>query len=199
MIRRIPILPTLLVLLAVAYMIRLGFWQIDRLRQKEGLLAQYAAAAANPAPVAYPLGGKAAVQASLYRRAKLDCRFREGEWESVGGRNAKGEPGYVQIAPCDTGAGATAYVQIGWSRDPAPPQWAGGMVSGFIAPYKVGGARLVADPPLAGLQANARPDPGTIANNHLAYAVQWFLFAAVALIIYALALRSRLATPRPRD
>ncbi len=28
-------------------------------------------------------------------------------------------------------------------------------------------------------------------NNHLSYAVQWFSFAATALIIYALALRRR--------
>ncbi|NBO00626.1 MAG: hypothetical protein EBV21_04095 [Betaproteobacteria bacterium] len=30
-------------------------------------------------------------------------------------------------------------------------------------------------------------------NNHLSYAVQWFLFAFVALVIYALAVRKRLA------
>jgi cytochrome oxidase assembly protein ShyY1 len=29
-------------------------------------------------------------------------------------------------------------------------------------------------------------------NNHLAYAVQWFLFAAIALIIYIIAVRRRL-------
>ena len=31
-------------------------------------------------------------------------------------------------------------------------------------------------------------------NNHLAYAVQWFLFALTALVIYAIALRKRLKT-----
>jgi surfeit locus 1 family protein len=40
--------------------------------------------------------------------------------------------------------------------------------------------------------ANARPDPNDIPNNHLAYAVQWFLFAGVALVIYALAVRKRM-------
>jgi surfeit locus 1 family protein len=30
-----------------------------------------------------------------------------------------------------------------------------------------------------------------VPNNHLAYAVQWFLFAAVASVIYVLALRWR--------
>ena len=51
---------------------------------------------------------------------------------------------------------------------------------------------IVANPPLAGLQPNATPDPRDIPNNHFSYAVQWFLFAGVALVIYALALRKRL-------
>ena len=51
---------------------------------------------------------------------------------------------------------------------------------------------MIADPPLAGLEANARPDPASIPNNHLSYAIQWFLFALTALVIYAIALRKRL-------
>ena len=46
---------------------------------------------------------------------------------------------------------------------------------------------LVADTPAAGLEANPSPDIDAVPNNHLAYAVQWFLFAAIAAIIYALA------------
>ena len=57
----------------------------------------------------------------------------------------------------------------------------------MIAP----GPRLVADPPVAGLQPMARPDPGDLPNNHLTYAGQWFFFALTALIIYVLALRRR--------
>ena len=44
----------------------------------------------------------------------------------------------------------------------------------------------------AGLDANARPDPATIPNNHLSYAIQWFLFALTALVIYGIALRKRM-------
>ena len=51
----------------------------------------------------------------------------------------------------------------------------------------------VADPPLAGLEANGVPDPSEIPNNHFAYAIQWFLFALTALVIYGLAVRKRLA------
>jgi cytochrome oxidase assembly protein ShyY1 len=35
------------------------------------------------------------------------------------------------------------------------------------------------------------PSPDSIPNNHLSYAIQWFLFAAAAALIYVLALRLR--------
>ena len=38
-------MPTIVVLIAVGIMVRLGFWQIDRMHQKEALLVRYAAAA----------------------------------------------------------------------------------------------------------------------------------------------------------
>ena len=59
---------------------------------------------------------------------------------------------------------------------------------------------LVADPPLAGLDPNPGPDLSAVPNNHLAYAVQWFVFASLAALIYALALRRRTvaAAPPPR-
>ena len=93
------------------------------------------------------------------------------------------------MVDCKLADGGTARVALGWSRDPKDPVWNGGVVQGVVAP----GPRLVADPPLAGLQANFRPDPADIPNNHLSYAVQWFLFAATALVIYAIALWKRLA------
>lgn len=188
MMRRLPIVPTVIVLLAVATMIGLGVWQLQRKGQKEHLLARYAAALTDPAPVVFPVAGDGT--AVLYRRAAFDCRVEPGLWDSVAGRNAAGEGGYVHIAHCVAPGGLPALVQLGWSRDPHPPQWDGGRVTGRIAPFhKI--TRLVADPPLAGLAANAPPDPSDIPNNHLAYAVQWFLFAGVALVIYALALRRR--------
>jgi len=44
----------------------------------------------------------------------------------------------------------------------------------------------------AGLEPAAPPSPKIIPNNHRSYAVQWFSFAAIALIIYALALQKRM-------
>jgi len=80
---------------------------------------------------------------------------------------------------------------LGWSNNPAEVKWQGGQVTGTVTPNGELGYQIVADPPVAGLAANARPDPNDIPNNHLAYAVQWFFFALVALVIYALALRKR--------
>ena len=65
------------------------------------------------------------------------------------------------------------------------------MVTGLIAPDSLHVIRLVASNPAPGLQASAPPSLDDIPNNHLSYAVQWFLFATVALVIYGLALRRK--------
>jgi len=184
--KRIPILPTLIVLVAVAYMVHLGLWQLDRLKQKEVMLARYEAAQTSGSEVRWP-ETPATTERALYHRSRLDCRAVEGQ-TTLSGRNQAGEAGLAHVATCRDSEGGRRQVVLGWSRDPASPVWTGGPVAGWIAP----GPRLVADPPQAGLAANARPDPRDIPNNHLAYAVQWFLFAGVALVIYALALRKRL-------
>ena len=53
-------------------------------------------------------------------------------------------------------------------------------------------ATLVAASAPPGLQPSALPSLEAIPNNHRFYAVQWFLFAAIALAIYVIALRKRL-------
>jgi len=181
MLRRLPILPTILVLLAIAVMIRLGFWQLDRLDQKEALLTRYATTRDLSADVPFPQS-EAAAEPLFYRHARVTCSEVTAVTAKAGS-NAKGEAGLAHYASCNLAGGGKADVVLGWSRDPKSPEWRGGEVAGTIAP----GPRLVADPPLAGLEANAAPDPSELPNNHLAYAVQWFLFALVALVIYPLA------------
>ncbi|WP_338467824.1 SURF1 family protein [Novosphingobium sp. ZN18A2] len=191
MIRRIPVFPTLLVLAAVATMVWLGVWQLHRLAWKEGLLAHYAAAENNPTPVPWP-GDPDAVEQALFRRSSVDCVSVAGV-DALAGRSASGQTGWAQEAHCTLAGGGKADVVIGWAARPETATWSGGKVSGIVAPGARGTARLIADRPQAGLQANARPDQSEIPNNHFAYAVQWFTFAAIALIIYVLALRKRLA------
>ena len=192
MMRRVPLIPTLLVLAAVAVMIRLGLWQMDRMHEKEALLARYASAQALSADVPFPQS-VAAAEPLLYRHARIDCARVTGV-TVIAGQSAGGESGMAHVADCLFAGGGKARVVLGWSRNPAPVEWRGGPVAGVIAP----GPRLIADPPLAGLEANARPDPSAIPNNHWSYAVQWFLFAATALVIYGLAVRKRLAGEPPR-
>jgi cytochrome oxidase assembly protein ShyY1 len=185
--RRLPIIPTLLVLVAVGIMVRLGIWQLHRLGEKEALLARYQAAHVSSAEVPWP-ATKAVADMALYRRSRLLCAKVVGH-SGIAGRNAAGEPGIAQYAQCVLPDGSQASVVMGWARNPnTTGTWTGGEVRGIVAP----GPRLVADPPLGGLAANAQPDPSEIPNNHLAYAVQWFLFAATALVIYAVALWRRL-------
>ncbi|MCL9983747.1 MAG: SURF1 family protein [Erythrobacter sp.] len=184
MTRRVPIFSTIIVIAAVATMIALGVWQLGRRAEKEALLARYEAAAGTPAPVAFPLAGDGA--GAWFRRSQVSCD-RVVKIEAVSGTSLKGQKGWVQRATCAVGADAAVLVDLGYSRDIAKPAFAGGPITGIIAP----GPRLVADPPMAGLQPMAAPDPGDLPNNHLAYAGQWFFFALTALIIYVLALRRR--------
>lgn len=186
---RLPVLPTLLVALAVAAMVALGFWQIQRLHQKEALLAEYAAAAGKPA-VAFP--NVPTDRALLFRHAEAFCLQPVG-WRASAGRNRAGEPGWRHVADCRTSAeGPGIAVDMGWSKDSgAPAQWKGGEVRGVIGPDHDGQVLLVSDEAVPGLQPSAPPSLDEIPNNHFAYAVQWFLFAGVAVVIYGIALRRR--------
>jgi surfeit locus 1 family protein len=96
----------------------------------------------------------------------------------------------VKPDPLHSDAKLTEIV-LGWSRSPASSRWDGGFVTGTVVPTGEFGFKIVADPPLAGLQPMAKPDPGDLPNNHLAYAGQWFFFALTALVIYVLAIRRR--------
>jgi surfeit locus 1 family protein len=193
--RRVPIGATLVVLIAAALMIWLGAWQLlDRWPQKLAYLRLLEANPGRP-EIAFSPGTD---EALLFRRAHADCR--PPVTISLTGAGASG---YRAIARCADPAGA--IVQLGTTRIPnARLTWQGGPVSGYIG--QAPDARplialaydrrprelmLIADPPLAGLGANEKPDPSKIPNNHFSYAVQWFLFAATALVIYAVALRAR--------
>lgn len=190
MIRRIPFWPTLLVGLAVALMLGLGVWQIRRAHWKEALLAQYAAAEGRP-PIGFPLVPPTD-GSLLFRRASANC-LEPTAWSARAGSNRSGEPGWRHLALCRRGAeGPGMLVDLGWSRDyTAPVGYRGGRVSGVIDSDRDHILLLVADTPAPGLQPSALPSPENIPNNHRAYAVQWFLFAAVALGIYLIALRRR--------
>jgi len=194
-----PVVATILVAVAVAAMIGLGFWQLQRRTEKRTELAVLAGNPARPV-IAFPqppIGDDL-----LFRRATAFCLKPVGF--SVEGA---GNAGFRAIARCATGAEGPGFaVQLGTTHDPDfKPAWTGGKVSGWIshAPSHVSliaglfghhpprELLLVADTPAPGLTANGTPGLDSVPNNHLSYAVQWFLFAVVALVIYALALWRR--------
>ena len=189
--RRLPLIPTLLVAAAVATMIALGIWQISRAGEKQAMLARYATAQGLPEITFPTMPTKGALP--LYRRASGLC-IRVVGWNATAGEDRRGEPGYSHFASCSTGAeGPGMVVDAGWSKDPnAKSSWTGGEVSGVIGPDRKARLRLVSGDGLGGLAASSPPSPASIPNNHLFYAAQWFFFAAAASVIYALALRKRL-------
>lgn len=192
MIRRFPIIPTIIVTAAAATMVALGFWQLGRADEKAALLARYAGAQQLVEPVEWPRDADSA-ELALYRQSQIICG-KVVSFDSRAGTSARGAKGWAHYANCAfEGQAATVPVVIGWSREPLVPEWRGGMVSGIIGP----GPRLVADPPLAGLEPLARPDPQDLPNNHLAYAGQWFFFALTALVIYGLAVRKNIKVDGP--
>lgn len=202
---RLPLIPTLIVALAVATMIALGVWQLQRKGEKEALIALYAANAGKP-PIAFP--AMAPVRdAEMFRTSTMNCLEVVG-WQSVSGRDDKGKAGFQYVADCRTGAeGPGALVAIGIADRPDfKPGWAGGLVRGTVlaetnrhgllarlfGTVPVPRPMIVAEVPPSGMRPVAQPDPKAVSNNHLSYALQWFFFAGAALLIYLLALRRRL-------
>jgi surfeit locus 1 family protein len=196
MMRRLPVIPTIIVVVAVTIMIGLGAWQLQRAKWKEGLLAQYAQAEALP-PITWPTIPLKSDQLPLFRHATGTCLRPVGK-RAVAGENAAGEPGYVQIVDCATGAeGPGMSVEIGWSKDPnAKFSWNGGLVSGTIVPDRRSRMRLVAASAPPGLQPSRVPDVNSASPItpaiHKGYAATWFSLAGVALVIYGFALRKRM-------
>lgn len=206
---RFPLVATIVVGLAVAAMIGLGLWQMSRAHEKEAAIATWRANLGKPA-TAYPVANPAD-QSYLFRRLSADC-LRVVRWQTVGGRTRTGASGWRHVAECTTGAeGPGLVVDMGASKEPRlTPDWKGGPVRGIAthepdnSPWldrllgKAPPLRLmiVADVPAPGLAPSATPDPSSVPNNHRSYSVQWFLFAAIAAAIYALALRKRLRSGR---
>lgn len=201
--KRLPLIATVIVGLAVAAMIALGVWQLDRRGQKEALIAQFAANQSRPSMAfpAIPRGDEL-----LFRSASAFCLEPVSETLAAG-YNLKGERGWRHLVACRTGAEGPGFtVDIGWSASfEARSTWKGGTVDGVIGPVPDQRSvversvadkaqqqlLLVATTANGGLQPSATPSLEGIPNNHLAYAVQWFLFAGIALAIYGIALWRR--------
>jgi len=179
--KRLPIIPTILVAAGVAVMIGLGVWQLQRAQWKEGLIRE--------------LEGS-----NQYRTMSFACTM-DGKPEVRAGRSAEGESGYRYLMPCasrrqdgDQVQVQEGLIDIGWSKRPdLLPSVR--LTRTFTGTYAAGEASsrqiLVLDEPLPPLEKSGLASPADLPNNHMLYAMQWFFFALAAAVIYVLALRRR--------
>ena len=111
---------TLCALVAIAILIGLGAWQLQRLSWKQALIEQRAAQLEQPA-VALPDSVETPEDWEL-RRVRLSGRFLDREFH-LGGRSRRGEAGFHIVAPLLLDDGRSILVDRGWvpaaARDPA--------------------------------------------------------------------------------
>ncbi len=213
--RRYPLLPSLTMAVMLAVLLALGLWQVQRAGWKEALLARYRANSA-VAPVRLadlPVDEPAALE---FRRVRLDCEVMARGLTFAGG-NAQGEAGQHLFVPCRA-ADRALVVDLGWLpfRAPAPDLTGARLAAAGVARTwqpatameRLAGARRPSAADFPGVEPRyfvqavrldaadgaAWPEPSPLSvaavpNNHRAYAVQWFAFAAVLAVIYGLYLR----------
>lgn len=194
--RKFPIFASLIAITAIGIMIKLGFWQLDRKQEKKVLLTRYGGAS-QLAPIIYP-NIVDSDNLPLYRRSSVHC-LEVISWSSVSGKSALGESGIAHIAQCKTAdtsgpndISSHAEIAVGWSKSPKNPNWKGGLVDGIISQGRAEPIKLTVQEKVDMLEVLIAPDPANIPNNHFVYAIQWFLFAFFAAIIYIFAARKQI-------
>jgi surfeit locus 1 family protein len=230
------ILLTVLSTAALAVLIGLGVWQLQRLQWKEGLIAEIEARVkAEPVSLKEAVARADGGEDVSYLRVRLEGKFdnaRERHLFAV----SEGTPGWHVITPLATPDGETVLVDRGFVpdalKDPAarrqgeisdavtvtalarPPEAQGLFVPDneieqnrwFWRDLKAmtksmfgDGAKDVA--PFF-LEAEKSDVPGgwplggqtrlDLPNNHLQYAITWFLLALCLVVIYVIYVRARL-------
>ncbi len=219
---------TALTLLAFAVLMGLGFWQLERLQWKEGLIAKIEARTKAP-PIALKDAIAMAEEGSdpSYTRVRVNGRLghdKERYWFAV----SEGRGGWHVITPFETEDGKTVLIDRGFVPDRLkdPASRAEGQVEGIVTVTGIvrmpdtQGPFVPDNEPNANrwfwrdldamtlsmfpgdgvkpapffLEAEREQTPGgwpeggqtrlDLPNNHLQYAITWFLLAACLLVIY---------------
>ncbi|MBA2564717.1 MAG: SURF1 family protein [Gemmatimonadetes bacterium] len=207
----------LVALALAALFVRLGVWQLDRAAQRQAANARVASLLAQPFLQVGPadLRNAAAAKRLAWRRAAAEGRYAaEGE-VVIPGRAYKGSPGVHLLTPLllEGGGGVSILVNRGWVPSPdastvkreAYREQGRVRVCGVLRPPSAPEARALltgraaAVPVVLEQLAGARSRPFPIRSSgpeltggpHRSYAVQWFSFAAIALIGAGAYVRSR--------
>lgn len=207
-----------LAIVAAAVCVRLGVWQLHRLRERRAHNAGIRAARDRP-----PLEVTRAVPGDSVRERRLHVRgvydyAHQRVWR---GRTYEGTPGVALITPLRLADGAAVFVDRGWAASPdayhlderayREPDTADVLGLGMLAPRGRGDvdpAKLrdslpypvlpfvmqllppptVSDRPLPPGLLRW-PAPEITDGPHLSYAIQWFSFAAIILVGSAVLVR----------
>jgi len=219
---------TALVLAALAVLVGLGLWQIERLQWKEGLIAKIEARSKGPAislKEATVMAGEG--QDPSYHRVRVSGRFQHQK-ERYLFAVSDGKTGWRVITPLKTEDGELVLIDRGFvpSRLKDPSSRAEGQVeneanvTGIVRMPDAQGPFTPDNEPEANqwfwrdlasmaqsmfpqgaeglapffLEAEKSEVPGgwleggqtrlELPNNHLQYAITWFLLAACLLVIY---------------
>ncbi len=234
---------TALALAALAVLIGLGVWQLERLQWKEGLIAEIEARSTGaPITIAEALAIARQGRDPDYYRVRVEGRFHHDKERYLFAQSlADGTPGWHVITPLETTGGDMVLVDRGFVPDvlKEASSRASGQVEGVVT---VTG--IVRSPEIQGsfvpdnereanrwfwrdLGAMARsmfpegtvemapfffdaeksdvpggwPEGGQtrleLPNNHLQYAITWFLLALCLLVIYAVYVRGLYRRRRP--
>jgi surfeit locus 1 family protein len=224
---------------ALALLIGLGLWQMQRLEWKQGLIAQIEARThAEPVTLKEAVARARAGEDVSYLRVRVEGRFDNGK-ERYLYAVSDGPPGWHVITPLETPEGEAVLVDRGFvpnafkepssraqgeindalavtglartpdtqglfipDNEPAENRWfwrdLGAMSKSMfpegapdIAPFILEAERsdIPGGWPLGG---QTRLD---LPNNHLQYALTWFLLALCLVVIYVIYVRSRLRAP----
>lgn len=225
--RRGPLLrklaaPLLIGLLGIALLLRLGFWQMARLEQKEAILSEITATiAGDPEPLPVLVDP----EAQRYQPVVLEGRFGEGALFVLVSVKRQGA-GWRVISPFHSADGRLILVDRGFTpvaRKAAPERAEPVRIEGNLHwPDERSGStpendpegniwyardigamaeRLQTEPLLVIAREITPPDAGIsplpvstegIPNDHLQYAVTWFSLAAVWLLMTGVWIRRRL-------
>lgn len=123
---------------ALAVLVGLGAWQLQRLDWKEGVIAERAARLAAP-PLAIEDIGDADWRGLEHRRVRLSGRYLHDREMLVVNRLRRGQAGYGLVTPLVLGDGAAVLVDRGW----VPLSWPEGPRAGRPPAGEDGAAGLL--------------------------------------------------------
>lgn len=203
--------------LAATVCVAAGIWQLRRLDQRRARNALIAARRALP-PLELGRGGAVgavgavAVDSLRQRRVIGHGAYDFSAEQTWPGRSFQGTPGVALVTPLRLADGSAVLVDRGWVPSPdayhvdrtlyrepdsatvvglalIPPRGRGDVNTTGYLPFVI---QLEApDPPVERGLPRRWPLQALDDGSHLSYAIQWFSFAAIALVGTAALLRSR--------